>query len=57
MEFEKSIYRIYQRLLQTGGCKVILILLQLVLGSLTLFGSGSLVMMHTTFINNNGLLK
>lgn len=57
MEFEKSVYRIYQRLLQVGGCKYILMAMLFLIGCILVFASVNLGMAHSTFVNRSGTLK
>ena len=56
MEFEKQVVRIYQRILQTTGCNVIAIAIQIIVGCVMVFGCVNVGVMHSNFVNKNGLL-
>ena len=56
MEFEKSIFRIHQRILQVSKCKCILVTLMLILPVILVFQCLNFTLMHWYYVNEGSLL-
>lgn len=57
MEFERSIFRVHEKMLKQQNCKKCLHRTQIVFGVLTVFSIFNLLMMHGVYVHKRDVLK